>query len=467
MNKRTIPQRVVERANIVLCSAEGRSGSAICREVGVSRLTVTQWLDRYEAGGVEELLEDRPRSGRPRKITPDDEAEIVRKTLEEKPADATHWSCRLMAKEVGVHPTTISRIWRAHGLQPHRIEYFKLSTDPHFVEKLRDVVGLYVDPPERAVVFAFDEKSQIQALDRTQPGLPLKKGRAGTMTHDYKRHGTTTLFAALDVATGEVVHECLPRHRHQEFLRFLRKIERSVASELDIHVILDNYATHKHPAVRAWLDKHPRVHFHFIPTSSSWLNLVERFFSELTTRQLKRLAVTSVDQLIEAINHYIDRRNDNPIPFVWTASAQSIIAMLCTPIRRGSLGKGNLTSQRRVVGWKHLVGDRMVAASLPRQFKQEQIARVVRQELTLSELARELAVSPSVVRRWQHLSTKGSSAAVASNQEVVPVSELRAAQQRIRDLERALGKKTMEVEILQAARDEVKKRPRFYGVSKR
>ena len=251
MNKRTTPQRVVERANIVLCSAEGRSGSAICREVGVSRPTVTQWLDRYEAGGVEELLEDRPRSGRPRKITPDDEAEIVRKTLEEKPADATHWSCRLMAKEVGVHPTTISRIWRAHGLQPHRIEYFKLSTDPHFVEKLRDVVGLYVDPPERAVVFAFDEKSQIQALDRTQPGLPLKKGRAGTMTHDYKRHGTTTLFAALDVATGEVVHECLPRHRHQEFLRFLRKIERSVASELDIHVILDNYATHKHLAVRA------------------------------------------------------------------------------------------------------------------------------------------------------------------------------------------------------------------------
>ena len=328
---------MVERANIVLCSAEGRSGSAICREVGVSRPTVTQWLDRYEAGGVEELLEDRPRSGRPRKITRDDEAEIVRKTLEEKPADATHWSCRLMAKEVGVHPTTISRIWRAHGLQPHRIEYFKLSTDPHFVEKLRDVVGLYVDPPERAVVFAFDEKSQIQALDRTQPGLPLKKGRAGTMTHDYKRHGTTTLFAALDVATGEVVHECLPRHRHQEFLRFLRKIERSVASELDIHVILDNYATHKHPAVRAWLDKHPRVHFHFIPTSSSWLNLVERFFSELTTRQLKRLAVTSVDQLIEAINHYIDRRNDNPTPLPKPKPlSSSILPSLPSPHRTAS-----------------------------------------------------------------------------------------------------------------------------------
>ncbi len=246
----------------------------------------------------------------------------------DKPADATHWSCRLMGKEVGVHPTTISRIWRAHGLQPHRIDYFKLSTDPQFVEKLRDVVGLYVDPPERAVVFAFDEKSQIQALDRTQPGLPLKKGRAGTMTHDYKRHGTTTLFAALDVATGEVLHECMPRHRHQEFLRFLRKIERSVPSELDIHVILDNYATHKHPSVRAWLEKHPRVQFHFTPTSASWLNLVERFFSELTTRQLKRLAVTSVAQLIETITHYIDRRNEHPKPFVWTASPKSIVAKI-------------------------------------------------------------------------------------------------------------------------------------------
>ena len=231
-----------------------------------------------------------------------------------------------MAKEVGVHPTTISRIWRAHGLQPHRIETFKLSTDPQFVEKLRDVVGLYVEPPERAVVFAFDEKSQIQALDRTQPGLPLKKGRAGTMTHDYKRHGTTTLFAALDVATGEVLHECMPRHRHQEFLRFLRKIERSVPSELEVHVILDNYATHKHAVVRAWLEKHPRVHFHFTPTSASWLNLVERFFAELTTRQLKRLAVTSVSQLIETITRYIDRRNEHPEPFVWTASPTSIIA---------------------------------------------------------------------------------------------------------------------------------------------
>ncbi len=326
VNKRTTPQRLVERAKIVLSCAQGLSGSAICAAVGVSRPTVTQWLDRYEVDGIEALLEDRPRSGRPRRITAEDEADIVRKTLEDKPAEATHWSCRLMAKEVGVHPTTISRIWRAHGLQPHRIDYFKLSTDPQFVEKLRDVVGLYVDPPERAVVFAFDEKSQIQALDRTQPGLPLKKGRAGTMTHDYKRHGTTTLFAALDIATGEILHECMSRHRHQEFLRFIRKIERSVPAELDIHVILDNYATHKHPAVQAWLEKHPRVQFHFTPTSASWLNLVERFFSELTTRQLKRLAVTSVAQLIEAITRYIDRRNEHPKPFVWTASPKSILA---------------------------------------------------------------------------------------------------------------------------------------------
>ena len=326
VGKRTTAQRVVERAAIVLSSAEGVSGATICAQVGVSRPTVTLWLDRYDADGIEALVRDRPRSGRPQRITAEDEAEIIRRTLHEKPKNATHWSCRLMAKEVGVHPSTISRIWRAHALQPHRMETFKLSTDPEFVEKLRDVAGLYVDPPQRAVVFAFDEKSQIQALDRTQPGLPLKKGRAGTMTHDYKRHGTTTLFAALDIATGKVLHECMPRHRHQEFLRFLRKIERSVPAELDIHVILDNYATHKHAAVGAWLAKHPRVHFHFTPTSASWLNLVERFFAELTYRQLKRLAVNSVAQLIDTITRYIDHRNENPKPFVWTASPKSIIA---------------------------------------------------------------------------------------------------------------------------------------------
>jgi transposase len=325
IRSRTTPQRVVERAKIVLGSAHGASGSEICREAGVSRPTVTRWLDRYGAGGIEALVTDRPRSGRPRAVTPEREAEIVHKTLHEKPPTGTHWSTRIMAAEVGLDQSTVWRVWQAHGLKPHKVDYFKLSTDPRFVEKLRDVVGLYLDPPERAVVFSFDEKSQIQALDRTQPGLPLKKGRAGTMTFDYKRHGTTTLFAALDIATGKVQHECMSRHRHQEFLRFMKRVEKSVDPELDLHVILDNYATHKHPTVKAWLEKHPRVHFHFIPTSSSWLNLVERFFSELTTRQLKRLAVSSVAELIEAITGYIETRNQNPKPFVWTASVDHIL----------------------------------------------------------------------------------------------------------------------------------------------
>jgi len=325
IRSRTAPQRVVERGRIILGSAEGASGSEICRDVGVSRPTVTRWLNRYDTGGIDALTTDRPRSGRPRTVTPELEAEIVDKTLHEKPPNGTHWSTRIMAAEVGLDPSTVWRIWKAHGLKPHKVDYFKLSTDPRFVEKLRDVVGLYLDPPERAVVFAFDEKSQIQALDRTQPGLPLKKGRAGTMTFDYKRHGTTTLFAALDVATGEIQHECMSRHRHQEFLRFMKQVEKSVDPELDLHFILDNYATHKHPKVKAWLEKHPRVHFHFIPTSSSWLNLVERFFSELSTRQLKRLAVTSVAELIEAITAYIETRNQDPKPFVWTASVDHIL----------------------------------------------------------------------------------------------------------------------------------------------
>ena len=325
---RTSPHRVVERAQIILASAEGQPGSAICQQLGVSRPTVTCWLDRYESSGVAGLLTDRPRSGRPKRITPGDEAAIVERTLHTKPPreQSTHWSTRLMAQVTGYHHATIARIWRAHGLQPHRVDWFRLSKDPAFVTKLRDVVGLYLHPPERAVVFAFDEKSQIQALDRTQPGLPLKRGRAGTMTHDYKRHGTTTLFAALDIATGHLLQDCMPQHRHQEFLRFMRHVERSVAPELAIHVILDNYATHKHPAVRRWLARHPRVQFHFTPTSASWLNLVERFFSELTERQLRRLAVTSVAELIAAITRYIERRNEHPTPFVWTATVRQILA---------------------------------------------------------------------------------------------------------------------------------------------
>jgi transposase len=254
------------------------------------------------------------------------EEQIVAKTTQEDPPLGTHWSTRIMGEEVGLHHSQVSRVWRTHGLKPHLVKTFKLSRDPRFIEKLRDVVGLYVAPPERAIVFAFDEKSQIQALDRTQPGLPLKKGRAGTMTHDYKRHGTTTLFAALDVASGEVIHECLPRHRHQEFLRFIRKIEKQTNPELELHLILDNYATHKHQKVQAWLAKHPRVHFHFIPTSSSWLNLVERLFAELTERQIRRLAVTSVAELEAAIAEYLEERNRSPRPFTWTASVDDIIS---------------------------------------------------------------------------------------------------------------------------------------------
>ena len=324
LRSRTAPQRQVERARIVLGAADGLSGHVLSERLQVSRPTIQRWLDRYEADGIAGL-EDQPRSGRPRKITTSVEEEVVRKTLEEKAPSGTHWSTRRMAKETGLHATQISRIWRAHGLKPHRIETFKLSTDPCFLEKLRDVVGLYVAPPERAVVFSVDEKSQIQALDRTQPGLPPKKGRAGTMTHDYKRHGTTTLFAALNVASGKVIHECMPRHRHQEFLRFLKKVEKATERKLELHFILDNYATHKHPKVKAWLEKHPRVHFHFVPTSSSWLNLVERLFAELTERQIRRLAVNSVAELEAAIQSYLDQRNREPKPYVWTASVEAII----------------------------------------------------------------------------------------------------------------------------------------------
>jgi transposase len=327
IRSRTTPQRQVERARIVLGSADGLSAAVIGAQVGVSGPTVRRWLDRYASDGLAGLTADRPRPGRPKQLDAAAAAAIVDRTLQEAPPDGgTHWSGRLMARVSGWHQTTIARVWRAHGLQPHRIDYFKVSTDPEFVAKLRDVVGLYVAPPKRAVVLAVDEKSQIQALDRTQPGLPLKRGRAGTQTHDYKRYGTTTLFAALEVATGRIQHECLPRHRRQEFLHFMRRVERQVPKGLGIHVILDNYATHKTPEVEAWLRRHPRVHFHFTPTSASWLNLVERFFSELTSRQLKRLAVTSVADLHAAIDAYIARRNADPKPFIWTASAKHILA---------------------------------------------------------------------------------------------------------------------------------------------
>jgi transposase len=327
---RTLERRLVDRARVVLGAADGLSSRAIAAMYDLPRTTVLLWKRRYETDGIAAIQQDRPRSGRPRTMTADMEEAVIDKTVKENPPPqiATHWSTRLMAKATGFSREAIGRIWRKYALKPHQIRRFKLSRDPRLFQKIRDVVGLYMNPPVNAVVFSVDEKSQIQALDRTQPGLPLKKGRAGTMTHDYKRYGTTTLFAALNVATGETVYECMPRHRHQEFLKFLRKVERSVEPGLDIHVILDNYATHKHEKVRAWLKRTKRVHLHFVPTGTSWLNMVERLFSELTEKQLRRLAVTSVAELEAAITRYLDHRNTQPKPFIWTKSAKKIIAKI-------------------------------------------------------------------------------------------------------------------------------------------
>jgi transposase len=318
-------QRVVLRAQIVLLSGEGVGTGEICERLGTTTPTVTRWRERYERGGVRGLLKDARRSGRRPTISKEQVAEVVRKTLHETPAGATQWSTRTLAPVVGLSPATVRRIWKSHGLKPHRVKRFKLSDDPQFLEKLEDVVGLYLAPPEKAVVFSVDEKSQIQALDRTQPGLPMKKGRAGTMTHDYKRNGTTTLFAALNVATGNVIDECLPRHRHDEFLHFLKKLEKETDQALDLHIIADNYATHKHPEVNAWLALHPRVHMHFTPTSSSWLNLVERFFAEITEKAIRRGTFKNVRELEAAIRTFIEARNRAPRPYVWTASVATII----------------------------------------------------------------------------------------------------------------------------------------------
>src|SRR3989442_4576854 len=325
LRSRTAEQRVVMRTRIVLSAAEGRANQAIAQELKVSRPTVLQWRARFAQGGVKALLHDAQRPGRPRVIDARRVDAVVEATLHSKPAAATHWSVRTMADVQDISPGTVQRIWKAHGLQPHRVETFKLSRDKRFVEKLRDVVGLYLNPPEHALVLSIDEKSQIQALDRTQPGLPLKKGRAGTMTHDYKRNGTTTLFAALDILEGTVIGECMDRHRHQEFLRFMNRVDRETPADLDVHCIVDNYGTHKHPAVKRWLKRHPRFQMHFIPTSSSWLNLVERWFREITTKRIRRGVFPSVDVLVAAIEEYLQHHNENPRPFVWTATADQIL----------------------------------------------------------------------------------------------------------------------------------------------
>jgi len=322
---RNTPQKLVWRSRIVLLSADGGGTMAIVRALGKSKRTVGRWQERYLALGAEGLRRDGSRPGRKPPLSKAMVARVVPMTLHEKPPAATHWSLRGMARAVGVSRSSVQRIWKAHGLKPHLTKTFKLSNDRQFAQKVRDVVGLYLDPPDRALVLSVDEKSQIQALDRTQPGLPMKKGRAGTMTHDYKRNGTTTLFAALDVATGRVIGQCMKRHRHQEWLKFLRAIDRATPKALDLHLIADNYATHKHPAVKAWLAKHPRFHMHFTPTSASWLNQVERFFGLITGDAIRRGVFKSVAELETTIQDYLDNHNVDPKPFVWTAKADHIL----------------------------------------------------------------------------------------------------------------------------------------------
>jgi len=322
---RSIPARLVSRARIVLLAASGIQDLKIAHQLRMVPRTVARWRSRFLRHGIPGLQQDAPRPGRPRHIDDTVVRQVVEKTTREKPPQATHWSTRRMAAAVGISEASVRRIWRAHGLKPHRVDSFKLSNDPHFVDKLEDIVGLYLNPPEHALVLSLDEKSQIQALDRTQPGLPLKPGRAQTFTHDYKRHGTTTLFAALNTLDGSLLATCMQRHRHQEWLRFLRLIDDQTPADQEIHLIVDNYATHKHPAVQRWLKRHPRFHVHFTPTSSSWLNMVERFFRDLTENRLRRGVFTSVKQLIGAIQDYIQEHNRTPKPFIWTAKACDIL----------------------------------------------------------------------------------------------------------------------------------------------
>ena len=323
---RNAPQKHVWRAAIVLHSADGLGTMEIMRRTGKAKTCIWRWQERFAEEGVDGLLRDKTRPSRIAPLKQEVADRVIALTRTDPPAETTHWTGALMAKLAGISVSSVQRIWRAHGLQPHRLRLFKLSKDPEFVTKLRDVVGLYVNPPAHAIVLSVDEKSQIQALDRTQPGLPMKKGRAGTMTHDYKRHGTTTLFAALNILDGTVIGQNMQRHRHQEFIRFLSAIEAKLRVGKLVHVILDNYAAHKHAKVRQWLDRHERFVFHFVPTSSSWLNAVEGFFARLSKRRLKRGVFRSVVDLQAAINRFIAEHNTEPKPFVWTADPDKIIA---------------------------------------------------------------------------------------------------------------------------------------------
>ena len=322
------PQQVTLRSRIVLAAAAGQSDSMIAKQLEINRKTVMLWRARFAEQGMESLWEVAPGRGRKPTYGLKKIKAIVDATLQTKPQGMTQWSCRLMAESQGVSKSTVSNIWRSHNLKPHRVKSFKLSRDPRFLEKLTDVVGLYLNPPQQALVLCVDEKSQIQALDRTQPGLPLKKGRCGTLTHDYKRNGTTTLFAALEILQGQVIGQCYERHRHQEFLKFLRRLDQEFPGKVPLHLIMDNYGTHNHPRVQAWLKRHRRFVPHFVPTSSSWLNLVERWFGELTSKRLRRGSFASVEDLERAITEFLAAWNENPKPFLWTATVESILEKL-------------------------------------------------------------------------------------------------------------------------------------------
>ncbi len=322
---RSTPARLVLRAKIVLASAEGRESKDIAAELGCTRRTVGTWRNRFVEDRLVGIQKDAPRGGRAATKRASLEAEIIRKTTQETPPNATQWSTRSLAKALGCSDSMVQRVWKDNGLQPHRTKSFKVSNDPHFAEKLVDVVGLYLDPPEHALVLSCDEKSQIQALDRTQKSLPIYPGRLKTLTHDYKRNGTTTLFAAIELSKGTIIAECMPRHRHQEWIKFLKIIDAETPADLELHLIVDNYATHKHPKVKSWLKRHPRFHIHFTPTSSSWLNVIERWFRDITQNRIRNGVFRNVPQLIQAIRDYIDHHNANPTTFVWTKKAEDIL----------------------------------------------------------------------------------------------------------------------------------------------
>ena len=332
---RSTSVRLRERARIVLMAAEGMTNKAIAAQLGIDTNKVGRWRNRVATEGSACIGKERPRGanhgGKNTEAQAQLRSKIIEATTQTTPNDATHWSCRSMARHLGTTHSFVNRVWRAHGLKPHLIRTFKLSNDPHFEEKLRDVVGLYLDPPLNAAVFSFDEKSQIQALDRTQPGLPIKKGRCTTMTHDYKRHGTTTLFAALDMATGKVIGKTYRKHRHQEVLRFLREVDKAVPKGQEIHIVLDNYATHKHEKVLGWIERKKRIFLHFTPTSASWANMVERFFGILTQKQIRRGVFTSVPQLEKCLREYLQSYNENPRALVWTKTVEEIVEK----VRRG------------------------------------------------------------------------------------------------------------------------------------